>query len=296
MPTILVADDVAADRGFVGGILKGDTKFEILFAVDGADALQRIESSPPDLVLTDMMMPNIDGLELVHAVRERYAHIPVILMTSQGNEKLAVDALAAGAASYVPKAELLNELLSTVHHVLSLSSQVRTHARLMAEMTHSRSVFLINNDSELITSLVGHLQENVAHMGICDESERIRFGVALEEALVNAMYHGNLEIDSSLKEEGSEVYESIVQQRRRDPLYGNRSIEIRAELCHDEAVVTVTDEGPGFDPASLPDPTDPDNLDKVSGRGVLLMRTFMDSVDFNDTGNQVIMTKRRKSR
>jgi CheY-like chemotaxis protein/anti-sigma regulatory factor (Ser/Thr protein kinase) len=295
MPTILVADDVVADRGFAGGILEGDTEFEIKFAVDGADALRQIESSAPDLVLTDMMMPNMDGLELVHAVRERYPHIPVILMTSQGSEKLAVDALAAGAASYVPKSELLNELLSTVHHVLALSSQERSHARLMAEMTHSRSVFQINNDSELITSLVGHLQENVSHMGICDEAERIRFGVALEEALVNAMYHGNLEVDSSLKEEGSEVYESLVQQRRREPPYGNRTIEIQAELCHTEAVVTVTDEGPGFDPASLPDPTDPENLDKVSGRGVLLMRTFMDDVEFSDSGNRVVMTKRRKS-
>ena len=295
MSTILVADDVAADRRFVGGILEGDTDLEIQFAVDGADALQRIESNPPDLVLTDMMMPNMDGLELVHAVRDRYAHIPVILMTSQGSEKLAVDALAAGAASYVPKAELLNELLSTVRHVLALSSQERSHARLMADMTRSRSVFLIGNDSELITSLVGHLQENVSHMGICDDAERIRFGVALEEALVNAMYHGNLEVDSNLKEKSIEAYESLVKRRRREPPYGNRKIEVQAELCQDEAVVTVVDEGPGFDPASLPDPTDPDNLEKVSGRGVLLMRTFMDGVEFNETGNRVVMTKRRKS-
>ena len=51
----------------------------------------------------------------------------------------------------------------------------------------------------------------------------------------------------------------------------------------------VRDEGPGFDPNKLPDPTDPANLEKVSGRGLLLMKTFMDEVTFNATGNQVTM-------
>jgi anti-sigma regulatory factor (Ser/Thr protein kinase) len=59
-----------------------------------------------------------------------------------------------------------------------------------------------------------------------------------------------------------------------------------------EATFVIQDEGPGFDPASLPDPTDPENLDKVSGRGLLLMRTFMDEVSYNDRGNQVTMIKR----
>jgi anti-sigma regulatory factor (Ser/Thr protein kinase) len=54
----------------------------------------------------------------------------------------------------------------------------------------------------------------------------------------------------------------------------------------------IRDEGPGFDPASLPDPTDPENIEKACGRGLLLMRTFMDKVDYNRTGNQVTLTKR----
>ena len=56
----------------------------------------------------------------------------------------------------------------------------------------------------------------------------------------------------------------------------------------------VRDEGNGFDPTILPDPTDPANLEKSSGRGILLMRTFMDEVVFNEVGNEVQMLKRRK--
>ena len=55
----------------------------------------------------------------------------------------------------------------------------------------------------------------------------------------------------------------------------------------------VRDEGLGFDPSLLPDPTDPANLGKVSGRGLLLIQTFMDHVEHNATGNEITMVKRR---
>jgi anti-sigma regulatory factor (Ser/Thr protein kinase) len=60
-----------------------------------------------------------------------------------------------------------------------------------------------------------------------------------------------------------------------------------------EAVFAIRDEGQGFDPASLPDPTDPANLERISGRGLLLIQTFMDKVEHNESGNQITMTKRR---
>ena len=67
---------------------------------------------------------------------------------------------------------------------------------------------------------------------------------------------------------------------------------MKAKLCREEAVFVVQDEGPGFDPSSLPDPTEPANLERVSGRGVLLMRTFMDEVSYNQVGNEVTLVKR----
>jgi len=67
---------------------------------------------------------------------------------------------------------------------------------------------------------------------------------------------------------------------------------VTAKESRREAVYTIRDEGPGYDPASLPDPADPLNLEKVSGRGLLLIRTFMHEVLHNRQGNEIIMVKR----
>jgi len=63
-------------------------------------------------------------------------------------------------------------------------------------------------------------------------------------------------------------------------------------LTKDEATFIIRDEGAGFDPNDLPDPTAPENLIRASGRGILLIRTFMDDVCFNDKGNEITMVKR----
>ena len=61
-----------------------------------------------------------------------------------------------------------------------------------------------------------------------------------------------------------------------------------------EAVrITIRDQGPGFDPSRLPDPTVPENIGKISGRGLLLIRTFMDDVRFNETGNEITLVKKK---
>ena len=291
MPTILVVDDSAVDRRFVGGLLEEDDHFEIEYAEQGREALDRIDHTLLDLVVTDLMMPEMDGLELVAAVRSQFPLIPVILMTSKGSEEIAVRALQEGAASYVPKRNLAGNLLGTVRRVLSAASHERNQSRLMDCMTRNECTFALENDPTLFGPLIAYLQEEVTRLGICDEAERTRFGVALEEALANAIYHGNLEVGSQLREEDHLAYFELIESRRRQSPYRERRIFVEAKLAPDGAAVVVRDEGSGFDPSALPDPTTPDNLDKAFGRGVLLMRTFMDEVVYNDVGNTVTLKK-----
>ncbi len=102
-------------------------------------------------------------------------------------------------------------------------------------------------------------------------SRRLRFTlrVVLAESLANAIICGNGE----------------------DP---GKSVLVEAELEPDQIRLHVTDEGPGFDPGLLPDPTAPDDIENTCGRGVFLIRRMVDDVSFNPRGNSICMTLRRK--
>jgi anti-sigma regulatory factor (Ser/Thr protein kinase) len=113
----------------------------------------------------------------------------------------------------------------------------------------------------------------------------------MHEALTNAILHGNLELQSTLKEQDEKAFYRLAQERRREPPYSDRRVTVELKLSRPEAVFVVRDEGHGFDPATLPDPTDPANLGRVHGRGLLLIHTFMDRVQHNDKGNEITMIK-----
>jgi CheY-like chemotaxis protein/anti-sigma regulatory factor (Ser/Thr protein kinase) len=294
MPTVLVVDDAAVDRRLVGGLLEQDPDLTVAFATSGTHALTMMRQSVPALVLTDLIMPEMNGLQLVTAIRDQHPFVPVILMTSKGNEEIAVQALQRGAASYVPKGQLADTLLETVHAVLDASRPREGQARLLTHIVNSQCKFRLANDCTLFPPLISYVQDSAARFGLFDQIERVRMGIALEEALVNALYHGNLEVQSGLMEEDHDAYYALVEQRSQVSPYKERHIDVELKISTEEAIVTIRDSGPGFDPHSLPDPTDPVNLDKVSGRGLLLMRTFVDELLFNNRGNEVTLIKRRR--
>jgi len=100
--------------------------------------------------------------------------------------------------------------------------------------------------------------------------EREVFGIrlAVEEALVNAIKHGN-QMDSS------------------------RKVRVAFQVSQEKFEVLIADEGEGFDPCEVPDPTSPENLERPCGRGIMLMRHYMTTVAYNERGNMVSMSKLR---
>lgn len=293
MATVLVVDDSPIDRQLVGGLLRQDTDWVVHFADDGAMALEQIRISPPDLVVTDMQMPGLNGLELVAAIRKGFSQVPVILMTGKGSEEIAVEALHAGAASYVPKRSMASMLVETSRRVLSAFQDDRYRAELLKRVGLRKESFHIENDVNLLLSLSRHLQQMLGDSWNIDRTDRLRSGTAFEEALLNALYHGNLEVSSDLKEIDHTAFYKLVDERRIASPWRERQIHISVRLTPEEIEVVIRDEGPGFDPSKLPDPTDPKNVHRPCGRGVMLMRAFMDEVLYNGQGNEVTLRRNR---
>ncbi len=292
MASVLVVDDSPFDRRLAGRLLEKGTDADVYYADDGRQALERVEEHLPDLVVTDLQMPEINGLELVAILKRQYPLIPIILMTAAGSEEIAVQALQAGASSYVPKRMLAEELAEVALRVLATSREQRTQARVLNRQERWEAEFVLENELALVSALSAHLQQNLSGMRICEGLDGLRVGIALEEALLNAYYHGNLEVSSILRAQDHKSYLDLAARRSQESPYKDRRIHVSAKLSRCEALYVIRDEGPGFDPSSLADPTDPQNLTRPHGRGLMLMRTFMDDITFNSTGNEVRMLKR----
>jgi anti-sigma regulatory factor (Ser/Thr protein kinase) len=159
------------------------------------------------------------------------------------------------------------------------------------ELETSEYVFVLPNDQARITPVVEFLSAEAIRVAACDEMEQMRISLALEEALANALYHGNLEIDSSDADTGQMCRHDVAICRRSQQPYCNRHIQVLATIARRAAVFVVRDEGHGFDSEGLPDPTHDANLERSSGRGVFLMRSLMDRVIFNEIGNEVTMVR-----
>jgi len=290
MPTVLIVDDTAVDRRLAGGLLDAVPMLEVCYANNGKEALMQIASALPDIVVTDLQMPDLDGLELVNEICEKYPDVPVVLMTAHGSENIAAQALASGAASFVPKSELAESLVETVMHILMISESDARYKQLVGCATKTDFEFELENDPAIIDPLIEMIQQVTMGQGLLTNNSQVQLGVALEQALSNAMIRGNLEIN---REEIPVAHRAVINERRAMTPYCDRKVYFRALVTPAAAEFTIRDMGPGFDTSTVPKTSDPENFRHGAGRGLVLMQTFMDEIHFNDAGNEVQMKKFR---
>ena len=142
-------------------------------------------------------------------------------------------------------------------------------------MTNGNTVRLDFHSTFEMLDFVQVVSDHVARMAGLDEEARHWVNVAVRESVINAIKHGNA------NDERKRVHVEFTP--------------FQAPQLPQGIVIRVRDEGPGFDPATLPDPLAPENLLKASGRGIFLIRSFMDEVDLRrlpEGGMEIRMTKR----
>ena len=137
----------------------------------------------------------------------------------------------------------------------------------MMQGLHEHIEFELPSAISLMHIVLEYLMKRVEKLGVV-KSEQSNLFVALDEAFVNAVKHGNKFESKTL-------------------------VRIIADASASEARFTIEDEGEGFDVNSIPDPLDPSNLFKTSGRGVLFIYNIMDEVKYNERGNRLTMIKKR---
>jgi len=293
MANILVAEDSRTQAAEIQFVLE-NAGHKVQMAVDGDAALAAILKETPEILLTDMHMPGKNGLELTEIVRRQFPDVPVVLMTADGTEELAAEALQKGASNYIPKRRLDSDLISTIDGIASMLKSRRTRRSVLSALTHSETTYTFDNDRAFVSDVISHFESDLRNMDYDDGTGLFRVVTALKEAILNAIDHGNLELDSDLREidEGTEFYKLGEQRLTQEP-YCYRKVTVTSRVSPEQLAYVIRDEGPGFDPSTLPDPADPENMLRSHGRGLLLIRSFMDDVVFNERGNQITLIKYR---
>ena len=293
MSIILVVDDSPTQSMHIESRLR-EVGHEVHSARDGRAALEQVEKFDIDLALVDLNMPGMDGLELTKRLTRDRPYLPVVVMTAFGNEANAVAACKAGARSFIRKQQGTRELVKTVDDQLSIAKGAGElePARDTSIMSVAITEYVVGCDAAAIPSLIAKIDRELTGRGVVDNVEKVRLLTALREAIDNAVYHGNLELSSELREgDQSSFYEEADRRRQLAP-YKDRQAVVLMQVYPGEVRFTIRDQGPGFDPSTIPDPRSDENLGKASGRGLLLITTFMDEVRHSPEGNEIILVKR----
>ncbi len=286
MPNILIVDDSAVDRTLAGKLLEREDDVELSFATNGREALDSIEATRPDVIVSDLQMPEMDGLELVAEVRRNYPSVPVILMTAKGSEESATEAIKIGAAGFVPKVSLGTNLRVAVRQLFDAAELDQIHSRLFHSLKATEFSFELRDDPDLIGPLVEQVQETLRCLPLGDASERLRVSIAVGHALWIAHFHGNLEMALNETWSDGDFAERAAAIRREQT--SDRSIQLHAVVNRNQAEFRITHEGAPIELAHLPSDLKKAVAERSWLSGFLMIPVVMDEVTWNDRGITVV--------
>jgi serine/threonine-protein kinase RsbW len=224
-----------------------------------AEAIALIENEKFDLIITDL-----DG---EHLTPEPSDSEDVSCLPEPDFRSL-IKAFKICVSNYKKENFSEAELENFIETTLNYKAKFIDHKEEIQNI-REKIEFEIPSLISLMHTILEYLIRRVEKVGII-KSENSNLFIALDEAFVNAVKHGN-KFDSE------------------------KMVRIAAEVSTKEARFTIEDEGEGFDVNSIPDPCDPENLFKTSGRGVLIIHNVMDEVRYNQRGNRLTMVKRNEA-
>jgi serine/threonine-protein kinase RsbW len=261
---ILIVDDNDELRASLEQVLC-ELGHEVVATGNREEALAREDLEEFDLIISDLTDDADSGVEIISELKRKRLLVPVVVSSEEAQQHGIVKAFKMGAANFLRQPYNREELCAIVEKTLAYKLRFVDDVKVLP-FVREKIDFELPSDISLMNGVLQYLIERVARLGVI-KPERSNLFVALDEAFVNAVKHGN----------------------RNDP---NKLVRITAELSTREARFTVEDEGQGFNVQEIPNPCDPENLFRSSGRGVLLIYNIMDEVQYNERGNRLTMVKR----
>jgi serine/threonine-protein kinase RsbW len=269
IPRILIAEDSKTMRFYLRDLLQKEG-YQVETVSNGKEALEVIEEShkqtrPYTIVITDVVMPEMDGLELLQKVKEIDQEIIIVVITSETTMDTAIRALNLGATNFFRKPPNPKEILDVIWQASRIKELSFESLELIPFMTRTLHIE-IPSQIKFIKGIAHNIIQEAKMMGYNEKELKDKMPVTIDEAVTNAIKHGN-KFDE------------------------NKKVKIQVDIDIEKIKIVVSDEGSGFKVDEVPDPTDPNHFLKMSGRGIFFMRLSMDDVAYNDQGTQLTLIK-----
>jgi CheY-like chemotaxis protein len=295
--SILVVDDEQIIRNVLKRKLEQTTSFVVHTAADGVPALEIFKQEKIDLVISDLLMTEMNGIELLRSLKKINPRVPVIIVTGYGTLDDAIEAIHLGAEDFIKKPFDINEVIETIEKTFRKMAEEADQREIIKFITDEDIQLSVPNNFEYLNTVINYIFSHLRARWHVGDEDLHDVKVCLYEALTNAFEHGNLEIPGEEKvrllEISQQSWRDFLVERMTEPRYREKKIHVVLKINDQLLEVRIRDEGLGFNPAQRTAEVDPEQLFRSSGRGLLLIQSLMDYMEFNGDGTEITLGKRR---
>ncbi len=267
---------------------------------DSESLLAALKERKYDLVVTDLCMPDIEGVELLRKIKQERPSQPVVVVADSSLERQANEFLQSGSAlDFLPRplvGNMLGQVLKRIARAITSHGDGKKGKReSVFELPYAKSYKFTSREYDENKLKLPILEFLIGSSKI-ELNTALKLDLAYQEAVTNALEHGNLELESVWKEEvdddGRDRYSRIKEQRLQDSAYADRFISIEVRCDEKSLRICIKDDGKGF-PAEADAPKSSDLTDTIHchGRGLTIMHSVMDAVSYSEEGTVVTMEK-----
>jgi YesN/AraC family two-component response regulator len=290
MKKILIVDDEYTVRDVLNMALSKNG-YIVYEAENGKQGVQMFIDCVPDIVLTDVEMPGISGIEVTKKIKETQSDADVVIMTGYGSEKLVIEAIRAGATNYLKKPVSFDELYNILDHLIYKQENRKRFEVIKEGVIFEKKTVTFNNDITKVWGIVNQILYNIPAFLGERTIEGLKLG--LYEIIVNAIEHGNLGITAKEKEESlkNNSLSDLMSSRLNMARENKKNVTIHSLFEDNKLTIEIIDQGAGFNHKELESLSDSETIMGIHGRGIVLTSLYYDNLKFDGKGNRVILEK-----
>ncbi len=290
---VLVVDGQRGIRSTIETMLN-QLQHTVHLAKSGKQALHIMgRRSDIDLVLCDLHMEKMSGLDVIGACSEISPNLPVILMSAQSRDASLGESLRLGAVDYLMKPFGIAELEQVIARIDQTTAEAAQRLQNIGPESNLEMSFHSTSRQLSVRRLQAVVKYSLQLYTRMPEDDLLNISLALEEAVLNAHEHGNLELDSVWKEEyvhdfETTLFDAIRKERLDHAEYADRILDVHLKLRPDSVTVTVEDGGKGYLAGVVRGNTEL----KPHGMGLIIITHLMDAVHFDKGGASITFNKK----